>query len=104
VTANVAPRLCAEFQDACLRRDYETARVLHDRLLPLHLALWNCAGTEPAKYALSLLGKCQETSRLPMVPLDETMRHTVRQAMMHAGLVETFTRAALIGAAANSPC
>jgi 4-hydroxy-tetrahydrodipicolinate synthase len=77
---------------------------LHDRLLPLHSALWNCAGTEPAKYALSLLGKCQETSRLPLVPLDETMRHTVRQAMIHAGLIETSTCAALTGAAANLPC
>jgi 4-hydroxy-tetrahydrodipicolinate synthase len=87
VTSNVAPRLCAEFQDACLKGDYETALRVHDKLMPLHTALFIETNPAPAKYALSLLGKCADTVRLPMVPLAEKTRAAVREAMVHAGLI-----------------
>ena len=86
VTANVAPRLCAELQRACLNGDYATALRLQDKLMPLHHALFIETNPAPAKYALSLLGKCEETVRLPMVPLSEPTKAAVREAMVHAGL------------------
>jgi 4-hydroxy-tetrahydrodipicolinate synthase len=87
VTSNVAPRLCAEFQDACLKGNYSAALKLQDKLMPLHIALFVETNPAPAKYALSVLGKCAETVRLPMVPVSEKTRGAVRDAMVHAGLV-----------------
>ena len=87
VTSNVAPRLCAEFQTACLRSDYTAALALQDKLLPLHAALLLETNPAPVKYAMSVLGRCAETPRLPMVPVAEPTRVAVRQAMVHAGLV-----------------
>jgi 4-hydroxy-tetrahydrodipicolinate synthase len=87
VTSNVAPRLCAEFQGACLKGDYATALKLQDKLLPLHQNLFIETNPAPAKYALSVLGKCAETVRLPMVPLAEKSKQAVRDAMVHAGLI-----------------
>jgi 4-hydroxy-tetrahydrodipicolinate synthase len=86
VTSNVAPRLCADFQRACLKGDYAGALKLQDKLMPLHHALFIETNPSPAKYALSLLGKCEETVRLPMVPLSEPTKMAVREAMVHAGL------------------
>ena len=86
VTSNVAPRLCAEFQSACLKGDYKAALKLQDKLMPLHTALFIETNPAPAKYALSLLGKCADTVRLPMVRLAEPTKAAVRQAMVHAGL------------------
>jgi 4-hydroxy-tetrahydrodipicolinate synthase len=68
VTSNVAPRLCAEFQAACLKGDYPAAIKIQDKLLPLHQHLFVETNPSPAKYALSVLGKCSDTVRLPMVP------------------------------------
>jgi 4-hydroxy-tetrahydrodipicolinate synthase len=87
VTSNVAPRLCAEFQACCLKDDYAGALKLQDKLMPLHTALFIEANPAPAKYALSVLGKCAETVRLPMVPVAEKTRAAVREAMVHAGLI-----------------
>jgi 4-hydroxy-tetrahydrodipicolinate synthase len=87
VTSNVAPRLCAEFQSACLRGDYEAARMYQSKLMPLHTTLFIETNPAPAKYALSLLGKCHETVRLPMVPVSDRTRIAVREAMVHAGLI-----------------
>src|SRR5437016_2696980 len=87
VTSNVAPRLCAEFQDACSRGDFESALKLQDKLMPLHTALFVETNPAPAKYALSVLGKCAETVRLPMVPIAEKTKTAVREAMVHAGLI-----------------
>ncbi len=72
VTANVAPRLCSEFQTACAKGDYATARELHERLMPLHDTLFCETSPSPVKYAASLLGKCEETVRLPLAMLSET--------------------------------
>jgi 4-hydroxy-tetrahydrodipicolinate synthase len=87
VTSNVAPRLCAEFQNACLKGDYRAALKLQDKLMPLHTALFIETNPAPAKYALSVLGKCAEMVRLPMVPLADRSKAAVRDAMVHAGLI-----------------
>ena len=87
VTSNVAPRLCAEFQSACLRGDFGTALKLQDQLLPLHQNLFIETNPAPVKYALSVLGRCEETARLPMVSLSEKSKTAVRAAMVHAGLI-----------------
>src|SRR5437016_5132118 len=87
VTSNVAPRLCAEFQAACLKGDFAAALKLQDKLAPLHINLF--VETSPAliKYALSLIGKCANALRLPMVPASEKAQTAVREAMVHAGLI-----------------
>jgi 4-hydroxy-tetrahydrodipicolinate synthase len=87
VTSNVAPRLSAEFQRACLKGDFAGALTLQDKLMPLHHALFIETNPAPAKYALSLLGKCAETVRLPMVSLADSTKAAVRDAMVHAGLL-----------------
>src|SRR5215813_1929250 len=87
VTSNVAPRLCAQFQSACLRGDYATALTLQDKLAPLHINLFVETSPAPIKYALSLIGKCANKLRLPMVPATEKAQTAVRQAMVHAGLI-----------------
>jgi len=87
VTSNVAPRLCAEFQAACLRGDFGAALKLQDKLAPLHINLFVETSPAPAKYALSLIGKCANALRLPMVPASEKAQAAVREAMVHAGLI-----------------
>ena len=87
VTSNVAPRLCAAFQDACLKADYRTALKLQDKLMPLHMALFIETNPAPAKYALSVLGKCDEAVRLPLVRVADSTKTAVRSAMVHAGLI-----------------
>jgi 4-hydroxy-tetrahydrodipicolinate synthase len=87
VTSNVAPRLCSEFQAACLRGDYRAALGLQDKLMPLHHALFIETNPSPAKYGLSLLGRCADTVRLPMVTLADKTKAAVRAAMVHAGLL-----------------
>jgi 4-hydroxy-tetrahydrodipicolinate synthase len=87
VTSNVAPRLCAEFQAACLKGDFAAALKLQDKLAPLHVNLFIETSPAPIKYALSLIGKCANVLRLPMVPATEKAQVAVRQAMVHAGLI-----------------
>ena len=87
VTANVAPRLCSQFQEATLKGDYATALRLQDRLMPLHHAMFVEASPGPAKYAASLLGLCQPDARLPLVPVVESTKAAVHDAMVHAGLL-----------------
>ncbi len=87
VTSNVAPRLCAEFQSACLKGDYAAALKLQDKLMPLHQHLFVETNPAPAKYALSVLGKLSDEVRLPMVTLSDTSKAIVRDAMLHAGLI-----------------
>jgi 4-hydroxy-tetrahydrodipicolinate synthase len=87
VTSNVAPRLCAEFQGACLKGDFATALKLQDKLMPLHTHLFVETNPAPAKYALSVLGKCADTVRLPMVTLSDKSKAMVHEAMVQAGLI-----------------
>lgn len=88
VTANVAPRLCAEVQKACQAGDFARARELDDRLHPLHGALFADASPGPAKYALTrVLDWMPGELRLPMTPPREGARKAVDAALEIAGLV-----------------
>ena len=87
VTANVAPRLCAEFQEATLAGDYAKALEYQDRLMPLHTNLFLEPGLIGAKYAMSRLGKCNEEVRLPHVGLTDGTKAKIDDAMRHAGLL-----------------
>jgi 4-hydroxy-tetrahydrodipicolinate synthase len=87
VTANIAPRLCAEFQAACAAGDFATARQYQDRLMPLHEALFCETSPAPVKYAASLLGKSGESVRLPLAEASEAARTLVKAAMQKAGLI-----------------
>ncbi|MGR3662550.1 MAG: 4-hydroxy-tetrahydrodipicolinate synthase [Paracoccaceae bacterium] len=87
VTANIAPKLCAEFQAATLAGDYALALEYQDRLMPLHTAIFLEPGLAGAKYGLSLLGKCSEDVRLPLVGLTDGVKSQIRAAMAHAGLL-----------------
>ncbi len=87
VTANVAPRLCAEFQSATLAGDYDKALHYQDRLMPLHEAIFLEPGLTGAKYGLSLLGRCSEEVRLPLVGLSDGTKEAIRAGMVHAGLL-----------------
>ena len=87
VTANVAPRACAEFQRACLTGDFASARAYQDRLMTLHTALFLETSPAPVKYAASLLGKCEASVRLPLVEIGDRTKDRVRTAMQAAGLL-----------------
>lgn len=87
VTANVAPKLCAEFQEATLRGDYAKALEYQDKLMPLHSAIFIEPGVVGAKYAMSKLGLCSDRVRLPLTPLAETTRQKIDAALAHAGLL-----------------
>jgi 4-hydroxy-tetrahydrodipicolinate synthase len=87
VTANIAPKLCATFQDACLRGDFATALDIQDQLFPLHHALFIEPSPQGAKYALSLIGKMGNALRLPLVPVAPSTEAALRKAMQHAGLI-----------------
>ena len=86
VTANIAPRLCAEFQAASLAGDFAKAREYQDRLTPLHDALFCETSPAPVKYAASLLGLSSAEVRLPLVEASESARVQVKAAMQAAGL------------------
>ena len=87
VTANVAPRLCSEFQEATLSGDYAKALEYQDRLMPLHTAIFLEPGLAGAKHGLSILGRCEEDVRLPLMKVTEPVRKEIRAAMVHAGLI-----------------
>ena len=87
VTANVAPRLCAEFQDATLSGDRDKAIELQDRLMPLHKAIFIEPGVSGAKYALSRLGRVENVVRSPLVEVEAATAARIDAAMQHAGLV-----------------
>jgi 4-hydroxy-tetrahydrodipicolinate synthase len=88
VTANVAPRLCADFQERCLRGDWNGALDLQDLLYPLHAALFTDASPGPVKYALSRIhGGFSPDLRLPMTPPSDASRKAVDEALTHAGLL-----------------
>lgn len=87
VTSNVAPKLCADFQKACLMKDYDNALELQDKLTPLHKALFIETSPGPVKYALSLLGFCNDVVRLPLVNISSDTKRAVKEAMEFAGLI-----------------
>ncbi len=87
VTSNVAPRQCAEMQQACLAGDFRGALQIQDKLTPLHAALFIEPNPACPKAALYELGRLSDEVRLPMVPASESARTTIRQAMVHAGIL-----------------
>ena len=88
VASNIAPRLCAEFQNACLEGDFKAALALQDRLMPLHDALFVETSPGPVKYAASRLGLCSSETRLPLVPVSEATRKAVDAALAAVGLLQ----------------
>jgi 4-hydroxy-tetrahydrodipicolinate synthase len=87
VTANVAPRLCGDMHDAWKKRDLDKVFEIQDRLMPLHKALFCETSPGPVKYGAELIGQCSAEMRLPMVPIAEASKKAVREAMVHAGLI-----------------
>lgn len=87
VSSNVAPRLCAEFQEATLNGDKERALELQDRLMPLHKAIFLEPGVSGAKYALSKLGKVENLVRSPLMTVEQSTAERIDAAMKHAGLI-----------------
>ncbi|MEO3998622.1 4-hydroxy-tetrahydrodipicolinate synthase [Mesorhizobium sp. CAU 1732] len=87
VTSNVAPRLCAEFQEATLNGDKEKAIELQDRLMPLHKAIFIEPGVSGSKYALSRLGKIENHVRSPLVTVESATAERIDAALIHAGLL-----------------
>ena len=88
VTANIAPGLCAKFQNACLVGDYAGALEIQDRLMPVHDALFVESSPGPVKYAASRLGLCGPETRLPLSPISQASRERVDDALEKAGLRE----------------
>ncbi len=87
VTANIAPKLIAEFQESTLAGDYDKALTQLDRLMPLHEAVFTEPGLVGAKYGMSLLGLCSEEVRSPLTGLTDATKDKMRAAMVHAGLL-----------------
>ena len=87
VTANVAPRQLSQMHLACQRGDFAAARAIHERLAPLHEALFVETSPGPVKFAASLLGKSTSEIRLPLVEPGDATREKVKAAMIHAGIL-----------------
>jgi 4-hydroxy-tetrahydrodipicolinate synthase len=88
VASNVAPRLCAEFENTLMKGDFAAARKMQDRLLPLFDALFVETNPGPVKYAASRLGLCAAEMRLPMVPISEAAKKVVDAALAKVGLLQ----------------
>ncbi|HEY1707915.1 MAG TPA: 4-hydroxy-tetrahydrodipicolinate synthase [Rhizomicrobium sp.] len=85
VTANVAPKQCADFQNACMQGAFDSALQIQDRLIALHDALFCEPSPAPVKFACSLLGIGTDEVRLPMMPATEAARTRVKAAMAGIG-------------------
>ena len=88
VSANIVPKLCAEFQEACLAGKYDLALNLHERLMPLHVALFLEPSPAGPKYAAWRLGLCEAEARLPVVPLTEGTAERIDVALRHVGVLD----------------
>ena len=91
VTANVAPRLCSEFQEASISKNNSNllakAKEINEKLMPLHKALFLESSPSPVKYSVSLLGLSSDDVRLPLVKINEDTKKSVMNAMKHADLL-----------------
>jgi 4-hydroxy-tetrahydrodipicolinate synthase len=87
VTANVAPRLCADMHDAWKARNLDQVFEIQDRLMPLHKAMFCETSPGPVKFGAELIGQCSAEMRLPLAPIAESSKKAVREAMVHAGLI-----------------
>jgi len=88
VVSNIAPKLCSQLQNAWNEGDPKKALKIQDKLTPLHFATFLEAGVTGAKYGLSQLGKMSEEVRLPLVPMVESNKAKLRDAMAFAGLLK----------------
>ena len=87
VTANVAPRMCADLHQAWMAGDMAAVQALNEKLLPVHDALFAETSPGPVKYAASLLGLCSAETRLPLCEVAEATKDRVRLALVAAGLL-----------------
>src|SRR5438477_371652 len=87
VTANIAPRLCADMHDAWKARDLDKVFEIQDRLMPLHKALFVETSPAPVKYGAELIGQASAQIRLPLVECTDATKKVVRDAMVQAGLL-----------------
>lgn len=87
VSSNVAPALCAAFQNATLDGRWDEARDLNDRLQPLHEVLFAYSSPSPAKYAASLLGLCSAEVRLPLVECPDAVKDRIRTVLEELSLI-----------------
>jgi len=91
VTANVAPKLCSEFQEASIAKNNSNllakAKLINDKLMPLHKSLFIESSPSPVKYAASLLNLCSDDVRLPLVKITDETKKAVKSAMTHANLI-----------------
>lgn len=87
VVANVAPKLCSDLMVAALKGDFATALTIQDRLVPLHDAVFKEPGLAGAKHGLKLLARVEEEVRLPLLPVTPATGKVIRDAMVHAGLL-----------------
>lgn len=90
VTANVAPKLCAAMQTASLEGDYQQALALHEKLVPLHRALFLEPNPAGIKYAVSLTGICTGELRLPMLTVSETTKNQIQITLDSLGVLDEF--------------
>jgi 4-hydroxy-tetrahydrodipicolinate synthase len=88
VASNIAPRLCADFQNTLMKGDFAAALKLQDRLMPLFDALFVETNPGPVKYAASRLGLCSAEMRLPMVPISDAAKKVVDAALAKVGLLQ----------------
>jgi 4-hydroxy-tetrahydrodipicolinate synthase len=87
VTSNIAPSLCAQFQNACQQGNYAAALALQDRLTPLHKTLFIEPNPQGVKYAAARLGLCANEFRLPLLPAAPETEKAIDEALAHAGLL-----------------
>ena len=87
VSANVAAKLCSEFQDACLNKNNNKAKEINEKLMPLHKSLFIESNPSPVKYAASLLKLCSDEVRLPLVKVTEKTKKEVEKALKIAKLL-----------------
>jgi 4-hydroxy-tetrahydrodipicolinate synthase len=88
VASNVAPRLCAEFQNACMKGDFASALAKQDHLMPLHDVMFCETNPGPVKYAVSRLGLCSPEMRLPLIPVTEQTKKAVDPVLAKLGLLK----------------
>ncbi len=91
VSANVAPKLCSEFQEASTSKNNSNllakAKQINEKLMPLHKSLFIESSPSPVKYAASLLKLCSDEVRLPLVKIEDETKKSVRSAMVYANLL-----------------
>ena len=87
VTSNIAPKLCSQFMQLCLNKDFAEAAKINDKLMPLHHALFVESSPGPVKYAASKLGLCGEEIRLPRTLISDETKVLVDKALKHASLI-----------------